>query len=257
MVTGTEFRNGPWQDVEWFVNTTEQHYADKGLGSIWELTRKQIVAKRGWGPTEYLYAGHFEGILEELGIYYIPETLPPGPGILFPQRDYHERLNHGKLNPYYDLVLSGGSAKYGFLGQKPDRGPSWFGDTDRTLTNIARFRSVVLVEGAYDLLACRLLFPDCPVLTTGTKSVNVSHIQYLRILGVKDVHLLFDQDPPKEGRTEGAGKQAMNIIKNTWGPLTGIKFHVRVCPEKDAAACLGNRRAAGDLKYRLEQIFGQ
>src|SRR6202041_1882975 len=123
--------------------------------------------------------------------------------------------------------MRAGVAKYGFLGKKDNvPGPHWFGNSDETLRNIARNRSVGLVEGYYDLLACRLMMPGAPILSTGTKTVNESHIQYLRMLGVKDIHLMFDNEAPKGDKDVGAGELSARYIKNENDGKHGQRFHV-------------------------------
>jgi hypothetical protein len=202
-----------------------------------------------------MYDEHFEAMLEELGIMYLPKQLDPGPGVLFPLRDYRDRLTHAKLHPFYDLVLPSGVSRYAFLGKKPVVGPNYFGQSDETLRAIARTQQVGLVEGYYDLLACRLILPGVPILSTGTKSINEAHVQYLRLLGVEDVHLMFDNDDPKPGSSMGAGEQAMHYIKAEWERQCPLRFHIHQVPQSDPAECLRSRQGALQLKRMMQGIF--
>jgi hypothetical protein len=262
MVSGYDFFTGPWQNTEWLVTETHRYYdenvTNRGLGTIWEVTKKKIIERRKWTPSLAYYDTHFTQILEELGILYVPKQVDPGPCVLFPQPDYHSRLTHGKIYPFYELMLRSGAAKYGFLGKKDSiRGPVWLGNSDQVLQLIAKYRTVVLVEGPFDLLACRLLWPNAAVMSTGTKSINEAHVQYLRMLGVKTVYLLFDYETAKEGKSEGAGEVAMSIIRNTWGQKSGIRFEIANCPNDDPSMCLEDYYAAKKLRDVLIGIFPQ
>ena len=145
-------------------------------------------------------------IISELGIFYVPKQMDPGPAIIFPQRDISGRVSHGKIWPLYPLILHDKPVKYSNLGDKDlVQGPNWFGNTDPTLALAMQTRTVFLVEGFFDLLACRLMWPSTPVLSNGTKSISDDHILYLRLLGVKHIRLAFDNEAPKGDRRSGQG----------------------------------------------------
>ena len=257
MVTSFEFFKGPWQDVEWLITAAQQFYAEfvtpKGMGDMFTLAHSRIVEHRKWEPSRVLIEPHFDEVVRDLNIFYLPKQVDPGPGIVFPQRDIHGRFTYGKFRPFYDLVLKAGPAKYAFLGKKDAiQGPIWFGNTDRTLVNIGRSRMVILVEGFFDLLACRLLVPDLPVMSTGTKSVNDEHIAYLQMLGVERIYLMFDNEvSSKPTDAEGAGNKAMRIISHTYGKKTGIDFRTIECPQDDASLCLEGGGPAKTLRDLL------
>lgn len=259
MISGYEFFNGPWQDMEWLLAETTKFYDEqvvpKGIGDMFSVTRQRIMETREWAPSRSLIDENFDAVLRELNIVYIPKQVDPGPAIVFPHRDLYGRFRLGKMRPLYELVLKAGPAKYVFLGKKNTIvGPVLFGNTDETLTNIGRLRRVVLVEGYFDLLACRLLMPDLPVISTGTKSVNDDHIHYLQMLGVEDIYLLLDNEDAKGDRLEGAGNQATRIIANLYSKKTSIRFHPLGCPNNDPALCLTDYRSAILLRDMLRSV---
>ena len=59
MLTGWEFRKGPWQNVEWLIEETEKFYAKnitpKGLGDRFTVACSKIVEHRRWQPSLRLF----------------------------------------------------------------------------------------------------------------------------------------------------------------------------------------------------------
>lgn len=259
MITEYTFWKGPWHDVAGLIAETEKFYEEnvtsKGLGDRFSVAQARIMEHRKWEPARTNIEANFDAVLRDLNVFYIPKQLEAGPCLVFPQQDIYGNYTHGKLRPLYELKLKAGPAKYCFLGKKENvKGPMWFGNTDRTLVNIGRTKSVLLVEGFFDLLACRLLMPDVPVLSTGTKSVNEDHIYYLQMLGVERVFLMFDNEKAKEGKEEGAGNQAMRVISAVYSKSTKIAFYPIGCPNDDPSMCLENYRSSVLLKELLQKI---
>jgi len=260
MVSGFEFSRGPWQDVEWLVNQTKTYYerfvTPKGLGTAAKVTAAKIIESRNWKKSEMLWTGDLLQLIEEMEIIYVPKQVDPGPCILFPLRDYHGNMNSGRIKPFYELLLKYGPVKYGYLGNSEViSGPTWFGNSDETLRHIAKYRSVGLVEGYFDNLACRLMKPDAPILSTGLKTINEMHVHYLQMLGVKTVNLMFDDDPAKEGFMLGAGAQAMESIQKHWDGKCGIEFHIHKLPANDPSLCLESYEPAMRLRHLLQGMF--
>jgi hypothetical protein len=255
LVSGYEWFNGPWHDVEWLIDTTRAYYGEhvtpKGWGDMFTLAQDRILEHRNWAASRVIIEPHFDAVVRDLNVFYLPKQVDPGPGIVFPQRDIYGRFTYGKFRPFYPLELKAGPAKYAFLGKK--RSPMLFGNTDQTLVNIGRSRFAILVEGFFDLLACRLLVPDLPVLSTGTKSVNDEHIAYLQMLGVERVYLMFDNEVSSKD-DEGAGNKAMRIISNTYSKKTDIEFRPLLCPNDDASLCLESTRGGWLLRDMLQKI---
>ena len=147
--------------------------------------------------------------------------------------------------------MKDGIAKYGTLGNKHEfRGPVWIGDTDLTIERILKCRFCVLVEGPFDLVACRLL-ADIPVLTTGTKSLNEQHFAALRMLGVERLHFLFDMESTE--LQTGAGEIAMAKMSNEARRI-GFQPRSLACPDKDPSACLERYDKAIMLTRMLSRL---
>ena len=260
-MTFLDLYKGPWQDVPWLIQETrkfyETHVTPKGLGDQYTLAADRIVKIRKWEPALPLIKWNLEAMVRELGIFYVPKQLKPGPCIAFPLLDYNRKIVHAQIKPLYEVISSNGPLKYVRLGDKNAvRGPVWFGDTDNMLLSIVKRKSVCLVEGYFDLLACRVLHSEAAVLSTGTKSLNDMHIEYLRLLGTRKIHILFDNDIAKEGRREGAGAEAARMIANKYTrKYPDLEFIAEVCPASDPSDCLCDRRTAYALEEQLRRIF--
>lgn len=260
MLTGYEFRRGPWQDVEWLIAETQAFYdaniTPKGLGDRFSVAAAKIVEQRNWGDSQRLFKGHMEEIVRELGIFYVPKQMDPGPGIVFPQQDITGRNTHGKFHPFYELVLKDTPVKYANLGNKDlVQGPNWFGHTDVTIQRAIETKSAFLVEGYYDLLAARLMAPWAPILSNGTKSISDDHILYLRMLGVTHIYLMFDNEAPKEGKTLGAGNQAMEFFARKWNGVDGLEVTPLRSLGEDASRCLEHSYRASRLRNFFEALL--
>jgi hypothetical protein len=262
-MTGKEFRSKPYQNVRWMLDQVEEFYATKvvprGGPGKFEKTAEVIVKLRGWEPTVRLYAQHMQSVLEELNIIYIPKVLEPGPAILFPLLDVRDHYILARLNPMYAFVIGKGAAKYAFLGNPQDTvGPNWLGMTHATIRRILDCRAAVLVEGPFDLLACRLLAPEVPVLSTGTKTFNEMHITHLRMLGVKDLWIMFDHEEGKTDAVHGAGDSAAAFLARKWQGVVGdqMRFHHYHPPASDPANCLKRLDWATPLRERLTLMRG-
>lgn len=263
-MNGYEFYKGPWQNVSWLIDETEKFYQEnitpKGLGDRFSVARDKIIERRKWQPSIRLIKDTLEPVLRELNIFYVPKQMDPGPGVAFPIRDIHDNMTHGKFHPFYELLMKNREgqetvAKYAALGKKESmRGPAFFGNSDECLRNIGRTQSVALVEGPYDLLGCRVLVRDCPVLSTGTKSFSIEHIYYLRMLGAKTFYLMFDNEPAKGEKTMGAGNQAMDYLAFKWSKDTGLDFRPLLCPADDASTCLEHGETAVTLTNILARV---
>lgn len=171
------------------------------------LTREKIIEVRGWQPSLYLTRDNFERALTELGCFYVPKIMQPGPAFVFPIIDIDRECQYAQTKPLEGSVL-GGKSKYRFIGSKCV-GPTWLGNTNETLTTAVSTGQVVLVEGPFDLLACRVLAPEVPVMSPLTKRLGKGHQAYLRMLGLRRVYLMFDNELPSAGHSIGAGNLAM------------------------------------------------
>jgi hypothetical protein len=254
-MTGYEFTKGPWQNVPWLLDQVRELFASKiepkGGPTLLAKTAEVVVRLRAWESTEHLFKGRMEAVLEELVIVYVPKIMQPGPGILFPMLDVRDRYTLGRFAPMYELRIGNEIAKYIFLGKKADTiGPTWLGMSHATIELILDCRFAVLVEGPFDQLACRLIAPDVPVLSTGTKTFNEMHITHLLMLGVKVLHLMFDNDD--------AGEKAASYLARTWNAkLDGrMKVQVQQCPASDPSEALKREASAKQLRNRL-QFLGQ
>lgn len=254
-MTGFEFVKGSHQNVPWLLDQVRELFATKvvpkGGPTLLRKTAEVVVKLRGWESTEHLFRGRMEFILEELAIAYVPKIMQPGPGIVFPMLDVRDRYTLGRFCPMYDLRIKDDLAKYAFLGKKADTiGPNWLGMSHATIRSIIDHKLAVLVEGPFDLLACRLVAPDVSVLSTGTKTFNDMHVDHLCMLGCKVLHLMFDADD--------AGEKAASYLARTWNTkLDGLMtVQTQRCPAADPSDALRRAASTNQLKNRLEALVG-
>ena len=194
--------------AEWFHDVPELMAKVDAMFAAWvatgkavsrsETTKKRIYDARGWRRR---YAERdFASVLDRFQVFYLPKALRPGPAFVFPLRDLDGRYGQAQVRPLPESCLFMPDHKYRRLGtERPFKGPQWFGNDAATVRTIIERRKVCLVEGPFDVLACKLLAPDAPVLTTLTKGVGEDHVEYLRILGVNTVVTMFDYEESGQG----------------------------------------------------------
>ena len=222
-----------WNDLSELRVRTEKAY-EKAQRDLWQVTAERMIALREWKTTEEKLIP----VLQEFGIYYVPKTLIPGPMFVFPESDVAGRVTRAQTKPLHDLF---GEGKYHTLGVKKEAflGPVWLGNSDRTLQTILDKQYVVVVEGPFDLIAAKILAPNVPILCSLTKSIGNKHEEYLKILGVKEVRLLYDNDD--------AGDKSAYWL----GKLFGIPITKMTCPGSDPSDCLKSVA----LKQRLNRVL--
>lgn len=223
----------------------------KGGDDKLTLTRKKIIECRGWQDSLYLTKDNFERVLAELGCFYVPKVMDPGPAFVFPVIDTDRECCYAQTKPLDSSVLSGKS-KYRFIGTDPI-GPAWLGNTDETLDRVIETGQVVLVEGPFDLLACRVLIPEAPVMSPLTKRVGKEHQAYLRMLGIERVFLMFDNERPREGHDLGPGNLAM--VQQSKELSTYFAVRVLLCPSSDPSEALKSGYTAERLKSILRSTI--
>jgi hypothetical protein len=171
------------------------------------LTKKKIMEIRSWAPTLRMYDAHFESVLKQLGFFYVPNRVVPGPAFVFPIRDTEGKFSSAQTKPLEGSAYGTGS-KYRNIGEKLFC-PRWLGNDHATLKRIIELQKVIVVEGPFDLLAARLLCPDVPIMSPLTKLLGKNHIAYLRMLGVKDLVLMYDNEVSSREGEDGAGNMSM------------------------------------------------
>jgi hypothetical protein len=256
-MTGIEWYQSWWQDVPLLISETNVIYRKqiaKGLSDKVTATKKKIISERGWEPCAHLIEKNFSQTLEELNFFYVPKGFLPGPCFVFPQRDLTGAFTRAQTRPLYKVVYNTeegeSTAKYCVAGCKKDdfNGPIWLGNDPRTLQMIVELGWVIIVEGPFDLLACRLLCPDTPFLCSMTKNIGERHEDYLRMMGVTKIFLMYDNEAPKAGKDVGAGNLSMWRIQNH---IKWCQVDVILSPAEDASACLKNPVKARLLKSRI------
>lgn len=255
---GFQFTKGPFQNVPFLIQETETLYREqiipKGGPDRFRAAADRCIDHRGWRPALPLIKDNVEPILRELNIFYVPKQLQPGPGFVFPKTDATGATTGGKFNPYgWELRIGDNPAKYASLGNGYEFvGPSWIGNSDRVLQGLIEKRVVFLVEGPWDLVACRVLVPDAPVLCPETKNMNEMHFVDLKMAGVKTLAFMFDNEFSTRPETGvGAGQYAQARLAKVAAAQYGFRTQLLMCPAHDPSDCLRSPRAATALKNAL------
>ena len=192
-----------------------------------------------------LDSDHFVRVLEELGFIYVPIGLKPGPMVVFPEYDLEGIPKRAQTKPLYNLLRD---SKYVTIGVNKNefRGPIWLGNQEPNLRRILDQGYVVICEGPFDLLALRLACPDVPSMSSLTKNLGEEHILYLRMLGLKTLYLMYDNE------TSDAGNRAMRELKKS---LDGV-FDVQtlLCPADDPSDCLKSKSKLRSLQSILADL---
>lgn len=245
------------QQLEWNVpkitEETDKLYdriATKGGRDKLTVTREKIIEARGWQQSIYLTKDNFGRALSELGCYYVPKIMQPGPAFVFPVIDIDRDVQYAQTKPLEGSVL-GGKSKYRFIGSDPV-GPTWLGNTDTTIQTVVSTGQVVLVEGPFDLLACRVLAPEVPVMSPLTKRLGKGHQAYLRMLGLRRVYLMFDNELPSAGHNIGAGNLAMKQHSRELSRCFDVR--TLLCPSSDPSEALKNGYTAEKLRSILRSV---
>jgi hypothetical protein len=222
------------------IETVNAKFAEaKAAGQTYtrnSIAQQKIVEARRWAGSLPITKGNFDRVLTELDCFYVPKQLLPGPMIVFPMRDIYGVPTRAQTKPFEGSIMAG-SGKYMYLGLKSKEfaGPSWLGTDPGTLKRIIEQKRAVLVEGAFDMLANRLLAPDIPTICPLTKTLGREHQLYLRMLGVETIYLMFDEDKPKEGYDIGGGLLSSRILQRDAKDMT---VEILRCPSSDPSKAL-------------------
>jgi hypothetical protein len=210
------------------------------------VTVQRIVEARKWGPSLPLYASRFEAAVRQLGCFYVPKVIVPGPAFVFPMRSANGTYPRAQTKPLEGSVLMMEGMKYRYVGDKNRFiGPNWLGNDLDTLRLIVEKRMAMCVEGAFDLLAVRLMCPGYPILSPLTKRLGKHHIAYLRILGVNRLILMYDREQQGEEAMEQQIRQMNGIINASSA----------TCPQKDPSMALERLNWANGLYSTVSQSF--
>lgn len=223
-----------WMDEPWATNpeflleSLDKFYrkamAAGKCESPSQTTMKKVLENRKWCAS--VSRVKLLAAIQDMEVIWIPASVEPGPGFLFPIRDTSGEVRRAHIRMVDEKKFN---CKYLSLVNK-DRftGPAWLGDSDEKLEGIIHAGQVVVMEGPFDLLAIRAVaaIPDlCPL----TKRLSDLHWEYLRILGVKKIRPIFDNE------VSGVGEKAAERMAEF---SNGIVVEPLLCPGKDPAECL-------------------
>jgi hypothetical protein len=238
-----------YEDIPKLMADTDELYGR--IASKWpeetkrNQTAKKMVALRGWEPSMRLIARNFH-VLDELQVAYVPKVMQPGPCFMFPLRDADGEYRYAQLKPLPGSAIKT-TGKYHFVGGEP-LGPRLMGFVPSAIRQMLTSRTAVVVEGAFDCIACKLLSPEVPVLSPLTKKLSVRmHVPVLRMLGVRTLYLMYDNE------ASGQGNKAMEIEARS----LSMYFDVQplLCPASDPSEALKSATVARKLKRMLQNVL--
>jgi hypothetical protein len=236
-----------FQQVPRLLTRTDEVYEELvNMGKRGKLaaTVRKVYEQRGWEPSKRLIGENLYEAVASLNMFYCPKALVPGPTFVFPMRDLYNRWPWAQTRPMPGSVLYDEERRYRIIGTDYSfLGPKWFGNDPATLQRIIDTGKVVLVEGPFDLLACKALVPDLPLLSSGTKGLSEDHRDYLRILAVRHIAVLYDNERSGQG-DKGARKIARDA--------KFAKVEVLTCPANDPSEALCTRLCAERLRDILK-----
>lgn len=210
------------------------------------VTVEKVIESRKWQPSLDLYKDRFEATVAQLGCFYIPKLIIPGPAFVFPMRGADGTYPRAQTKPLAGSAMFYDGVRYRYIGDREKYlGPGWLGNDPETLKLIIQKQQVMCVEGTFDLLAIRLASAGYPFLSPLTKHLGKDHIAYLRILGVKQVLLMYDN----EAQGEEAMQQQARQVKS-------MEVIPCECPQKDPSKALERREWAVQLSARISKFFG-
>jgi hypothetical protein len=218
----------PWaKNPEILIEALERFYrlAIK-LGKVKtpaETTLKKVMKIRGW--CSMVPQGNLLKAIQDLELVYVPEGLAPGPGLLFPIRDVSGEIKRAHIRVNDEEVY--GVRYISAVDRSLFIGPPWLGTDDATLAGIIQTGEVMVMEGPVDLLAIRTMEPRLPAICSLTKKLGRLHWDYLKMLGVSKVYMMFDNEAKGDAAVESAEQRH-----------TDFEIVHVTCPAKDPAKCL-------------------
>lgn len=208
------------------------------------FTMKKIVQERGWLPSLHLIRKNLPAVLAEHDVFFVPKIMSPGPCFVFPLPDFGRECSYAQTKPLAGSDL-GTNSKYRFIGVKPFI-PHWLGASPQMIWRIIRSRSVIVVEGAFDFIACRALSPNTPILSPLTKKLGSKHVAYLRMAGLRHLYLMYDNE------RSGRGNQAMAFEEKSLA--AHFQTQSLLCPASDPSEALKSATLAERLRSMLRKV---
>jgi hypothetical protein len=117
------------RQLEWNVlkitedtNKLYDRIVAKGGRDKLTVTREKIIEARGWQPSIYLTKDNFGRALSELGCYYVPKIMQPGPTFVFPVIDIDHKRQYARQSRW-KAVFCAARANIVLSGASPCRDP--------------------------------------------------------------------------------------------------------------------------------------
>ena len=218
-------------------------YTEANLNWV-DRTVEKVNAWRKWvaSPDEV------RPVIEQSGVRFIPkELVPEGNGAYsFPVYNPLGSLSLAQLR----FVRPIGETRYFVIGNQSEHvGPQWFGLDRDTLERLTATRTALVVEGPFDVLACRIILgSEIPVICPLGKNLYHDHVRDLQCLGITKVIAMFDSD-------EAGASATLPPIPTRRGHKLDVERTILRCPGKDPSDCLKDLKAAKLLYREVRRVI--
>lgn len=214
-------------------------YTEENLNWV-DRTVEKVIAWRKWDASP----DEVRPVIEQSGVRFIPKQIVSegGGAYSFPVFDPLGYLSLAQLRFVHPVGES--QTRYVLIGNQSEHlGPRWFGLDPGTLERLTLTRTVLIVEGPFDVLACRIILgADIPVLCPLGKKLYDDHVRDLQCLGVVKILAMFDSD-------EAGASAKLPSIPTRRGHKQDVERTILRCPGKDPSDCLKDLKTA-KLLYR-------
>ena len=225
------WKDEPWASCDALMAELETMYGKAiAAGKVTDpadTAVRKMIHYRNWCSSVSKSA--VRRVVEELEVVYCPKGLGPGPGLVFPMRDITGEIKRLHIRLLEDSPTIYKMKYMSLVDPTLFLGPAWIGADDATMEAIIQCGEVQLVEGPVDLAAVRIAGCPIPSLSPTSKRLTEEHWTWLRVMGVKCIHPMMDNEV-----SGGGGKAASYFEKNPYG----ISVAPDVCPVKDPSKAL-------------------
>ena len=219
-----------------------ERYPEKTLEAS---TIQRIMQERHWEESLPIYESRFRDVITRLGCFYIPKKSSPARHSSSPCAPLMGLIPVLKPSRWREAPCGVRTENTSMLGiRKSASVRDWLGNDPETIKQIIETQSVMCVEGPFDLVAMRLICPSFPIISPLTKKVGKNHIAYLRILGVKRLLLMYDN--------EVQGEESMEMQQRNIKVMRVITCE---CTKKDSSKALEKYEWTRDLQSRTAKYF--
>jgi hypothetical protein len=238
-MTGKEFIEGPWQQVPWLIDQVMELFETKivlkGGPTLLAKTADSSLSCVSGNRLSPCSRSTLRRFCMNCGSCMSRRSCCPVRRSSFRSSTCVTGTPLGRLKTMYELrikAISRSTPSLAIGGTQSDR-IGWA--CHDVIRRILETKTMLSVEGPFDLLACRLIAPEVPVISTGTKNFTACILPICACSGSRRMHLLFDGDD--------VGERAASFLKRKVERGTRLRIDGRNqnCPPEQRALISGQR----------------